>query len=163
MNNMAQNVVSDVPTFTRLIDLVSTSRATGLSDLQKSWNVLSGCPIPSKIHQIGAPAPSPSPSPSPLQTGGGGTMVVNAYVDTKAWKHYTDHGATSIKAMIGTRTMQLTQVDGKEMCLAWALKGSYFTGCNKHKDQHVRATAATTKFVHKFLDMYECSLANPQP
>jgi hypothetical protein len=151
----------DVPTFTKLIDMVSSSRATSLTDLPQAWYAKPGCPIPKKYRQAkaAAPAPAPSPSPSPSRLGGGGTMVVNANADKKIMKQYTDHGAVNITALQGGRTVEKPKVDGKELCLAWALKGACNTNC-KRKDGHVRPTTATNKLVHKFLD--NCGVANSQ-
>jgi hypothetical protein len=85
--------------------------------------------------------------------------VVNANADTKVMKWYTDHGAANITVLQGGRTVEKPKVNGKELCLAWALKGACNTNC-KHKDQHDRPTTATNKLFHKFLD--DCNVANSQ-
>jgi hypothetical protein len=159
MRHVSRGEACDVPTFSKLIDMVSSNRATSLTDLPKLWYAKPGCPKPTKLRLASAPAPAPSPSPSPARLAVGGAMVVNANADTKIMKRYTDHGATNITAMQGDRTVEKPKIDGKELCLAWALKGACNTNC-KRKDGHVRPTAAINKLVHKFLD--DCGVANSQ-
>ena len=142
------------PTFATVVGLVRTTRISSLSPLPAAWYSMLSCPQPSGPVGILPPATAPAQ----LRTGGGGTTgpEVNAHADRRLMARFRGCGHANISDMVGTHTVTYPKQGGKDVCMAWALKGSCAANCRR-KDQHVRYNQATMTALHKFLD--DCGVA----
>jgi hypothetical protein len=65
-------------------------------------------------------------------------------------KRFGESGHQTITAMIGDRKLEYPKQGPKQICMAWALKGSCPANCRR-ADMHVRYNADTVKALNKFL------------
>jgi hypothetical protein len=157
LNQLNATGNATVPTFSQVINLVSTFRADSLSPLPQSWYTLAGWQMVRGYVAVTRGASAPSPRPGTAALNG---PVVNAHADTRLMQRYKDAGFASITAMVGGRQLEYPKHANKPVCMSWALKGSCSAGC-KRAAQHVRYGSAVVTALHRFLD--ECGVANPQP
>ena len=84
---------------------------------------------------------------------------VNPSPDTSLMTRIKDSGHASIKSMIGNHNVTVPKVGGKEICLAWALRGACSSNC-KRKDQHKQCSRDTVSKIHALMDT--CGVAGVQ-
>jgi hypothetical protein len=159
---VANGAPATVPTFTDLIEAVTTHRALGLSPLPGHWrSLLLGTPPSGRGS---AAQRSPPATPATAAAGlrgvaGGSVAAVNPHADQRLMTRFKDSGHPTITAMVGNLQLEYPKQGGKPVCMAWALKGSCSSNC-KRATQHVRYSLETVKALHKFLD--DCGVANSQ-
>ena len=61
--------------------------------------------------------------------------------------------------MIGSNTVEVPKMGGKDICLSWALKGTCSGNC-KRKDQHKTYSRDINQKLHAL--MTACGVAQPQ-
>jgi hypothetical protein len=144
-----------VPTYTKVVELVQTYRASSLSPLPAHWYAMVDCP---KTGQGGSKATPPT-APASMRNTESSVAVTNAHADSRLLARYRGSGHPSITALIGGRSLDYPKREGTPICMAWALKGACSTNC-KRAHQHVRYSQAVIQATHKFLD--DCGVVNPQ-
>lgn len=143
------------PDFARIISQVESFRAQSLSPLPNQWYA----------NFQGAPQ-GPSRNPTETGGGGGGTLrqatgtvpQTNARADEGLLRRFRECGHQSIKSMIGDHAVEVPKINGKEICLSWALRGSCSGNC-KRKDQHKNYSRDVVQKIHALMDA--CSVAHP--
>ena len=148
---------SPAPTFSDLINKVTSSVVGSLSPLPHAWY--------GNLHgntrgRIGGGSQGGPGGTSPLREQSGMVKQVNAHADQGVLNRFRGYGHTSIKTILGDHEVVMPKHAGNDICLTWALKGECSNGC-KRKAQHVRYGQAVTRQVHAMLDA--CGVANPQP
>jgi hypothetical protein len=131
-----------VPDFAHIVEKVVTHRASALCELPAGWY--------SKVKGL------PSTEATESRTGGlreqsGTTPRVNPSPDTSLMNRFKDCGHASIKSMIGSHGVTVPKIAGKEICLAWALRGSCSSNC-KRKDQHKQYSRDVVSKIHALMD-----------
>lgn len=149
----ASGLAPAIPTFDRLIQLVSSHRASSLAALPHSWYLLPGAP---KKEQ---PPASPAPSQGTHGSGGSSASVVNAHANEAIKRRFKDSGHSTIGSMMQGHTVDIPKHANKPICLAWALRGSCHSNC-KRAAQHVRYGNATITAINAMLDT--CGVAASQ-
>ena len=132
-----------VPTFQDIVSKVETHRASALCELPAGWY--------SKVKGL-----PPSREEKESRTGGlreqtGTAPRVNPSPDESLMNRFKECGHASIKSMIGNHSVAVPKVGGKEICLAWALRGTCSGNC-KRKDQHKQYSRDTVAKVHALMD-----------
>lgn len=144
-----------IPDFSRLIDLVSTSRASSLSALPAHWYNMLSSSLPAATRNPAVPLTAPAA----VRESAVAVPVVNTRADARLVQRFTDTGHQTIKAMTGDRQIAIPKHNGKEVCLTWAFKGACQSNC-KRKALHVAYNRATISGLHEF--MTACGVA-PAP
>jgi hypothetical protein len=138
-----------VPAFTHIIEKVETCRAAALCTLPATWYT--------KVKTIPPPAPGPEGrTGGGLREQAGLTPRVNPNPDASLMARFRDCGHASIKSMIGDHNVEYPKVAGKEICLAWALRGTCSSSC-KRKDQHKQYSRDVIAKIHALMD--SCGVA----
>ena len=141
----------DVPTFGGVKAKVLTYRAESLSTLPAAWYTLVDAPKSNRRQ---------SATPSSTRQRAGMDPTFNAHADQALMNRYQAAGHSTITGMLEGHDVTIPQHAGKDVCLAWALKGSCSAMC-KRKAAHVRYSRDTIKSIHKVLD--DCGVPNSQP
>jgi hypothetical protein len=141
-----------VPTFVRLIELVASFRASTLSPLPGHWYTMATCPKPGSVARASVPATAPDA----VRAAANAVAVVNTHPDRALVQRFKDSGHRNISGMIGDRTVAFPKHNGKDVCLAWALKGSCMSNC-KRATNHAKYGTATNRALHALLT--QCELA----
>ena len=139
------------PTFNHILTKVLTYRVASLSPLPSPWYLLTGAP---KILQGRRSEPETSPRGQ-----AGAVPTFNAHADSLLMRRFRDSPFSKISEMTAGHEATIPKHNGKEVCLAWALKGSCSASCRR-KDQHVRYPPAVMTKLHQLLTT--CGVANPQ-
>jgi hypothetical protein len=143
------------PTFQTVIGLVVTYRANGLSPLPPPWYLALGGPVG---RAAGGVPSAPLTAPIDMRVNTPSAQVVNPHADRRLMNRFRDCGHSAISAMIGTHSVVYPKQGGKDICLAWALKGSCSSNCRRVA-QHTRYNAATMAALHTLLDV--CGVPSP--
>ena len=134
-----------IPTFDHLIDRVLTHRVSGLSMLPASWYLMI---------QAGAPQVSGSSTSSSSSTAGnaGVTRVptFNSWADESLMERFRGSRFQTVSELLEAASGEEPKVNGKSVCLTWALKGTCSAKCKRGK-QHSRYPPAVVKKLHQFL------------
>jgi hypothetical protein len=141
-----------VPMFDKVLGLVATQRAQGLTSLPTHWYTMVGCPKP---RQLGVTS-TPATAPPEMRVAASGVSAVNSHSDRRLVTRFKDSGHPTITAMVGDRKLEFPKQGGQAICVQWALKGTCSAAC-KRASQHVRYNADTVKALHKFMD--DCGVA----
>ena len=122
----------DVPSFNSILTKVLTHRAASLSPLPSPWHLMAGAP---KV--LGSRREAPEASPR-RQAGAVATLITHP--DTLLMSRFRDSAFSKISEMAAGHEGSIPKHAGKEVCLAWALKGACSASCRR-KEQHVRYPA----------------------
>jgi hypothetical protein len=139
-----------VPDFKSLLRRVATHRAADLNSLPSLWYDMVNCPQKKTVGPSRAPTLTPATAPLAMRVPSSGTSGVNPHVDRRLMKRFGESGHQTITAMIGDRKLEYPKQGPKQVCMAWALKGSCPANCRR-ADMHVRYNADTVKALNKFL------------
>jgi hypothetical protein len=132
-----------VPDFNHIIEKVETYRASALCPLPATWySHIKGLPQDDEERK---------PRANPLREATGATPRVNPNPDDSLMTRFKDCGHSSIKSMIGNHTVAVPKIAGKEICLAWALRGACSGNC-KRKDQHKPYSRDVVAKIHTLMD-----------
>ena len=99
-----------------------------------------------------------APEASPRRQAGA-VATFNAHPDTLLMSRFRDSSFSKISEMAAGHESSIPKHAGKEVCLAWALKGACSASCRR-KEQHVRYPANVMTKLHEFLTT--CGVTNPQ-
>jgi len=151
----------DVPKFEKIVHAVTSHRASCLAEVPHSWYA----PLESrdKAEKTGTKKKAPADGgggSSPLRDQSGTSPVTNARADSTLMGRFRDSGHATITSMMAGKGATVPQVNGKDICLSWALKGSCNSNC-KRKEQHINYSRAVVQGLHALMDT--CGVANPQP
>ena len=133
-----------VPDFKHIIEKVETSRAAALCTLPATWYTKVKTTPPPEAGREGRPGGG-------LREQAGLVPRTNPSPDAGLMARFRDCGHASIKSMIGNHNVEYPKVAGKEVCLAWALRGSCSGSC-KRKDQHKQYSRDTVAKIHALMD-----------
>ena len=140
-----------VPDFSRIVSMVETHRASALCELPAGWY--------SKVKGLPPTRDDKDTRSSGLREQTGTAPRVNPSPDSSLMTRFKDCGHASIKSMIGNHNVTVPKVGGKEICLAWALRGACSSNC-KRKDQHKQCSRDTVSKIHALMDA--CGVAGVQ-
>jgi len=151
----------DVPKFEKIVHAVTSHRASCLAEVPHSWYA----PLESrdKAEKPGTKKKAPADGgggSSPLRDQSGTSPVTNARADRALMGRFRDSGHATITSMMAGKGATVPQVDGKDICLSWALKGSCNSNC-KRKEQHINYSRSVVQGLHALMDT--CGVANAQP
>ena len=141
------------PDFVHITNAVGSSRVTTLSAVPAAW--YSYLPAAQRPN---VPEPRQDRQDPRHTTGSAG--VFNSNADSRLIERFRCTGFTRISEMTNGHDVKAPKVNGKEVCLVWALKGSCSTSC-AHKDLHNRYSRETINKIHTLMD--DCGVANSQP
>ena len=131
-----------IPDFQRIKSAVTSLRADSLSAYPSTWKRLL-TPSPA--------TPSTGPSRSPPRA-----ATFNSDADQELMNRFAASEYTSVGTMMDGKGCTIPRVNGKQVCLVWALKGACTSGC-KRKDVHVRYSAGINKAIGALLT--KCGVA----
>ena len=135
------------PTFQNAIDKVTSFRADSLSTLPNSWYALMD--IPARPAGSGTQQEGTGGTPT-LREAAGVIGGRNAHADAGLTGRFANSGHSSLKALMEGHTVTVPKQGGKDVCLAWALKGSCSRQCRR-ADMHTRYTTATVRKLNQLL------------
>ena len=138
-----------VPDFSRIRDQVRTFRAGALAPLPHPWYT----------HIKKADTPQKTATPSARDQAGAGPRV-NSNADSRLMTRFRDSGFPSIGKMLEGHEVTIPKHAGKDVCLAWALKGQCSSGC-KRQESHKSYPRSVVAKIHELMDT--CGVANSQP
>ena len=148
----------DVPTFAQVKSLVLSFRVHSLSPLPTSWYSLVEAPTTDRDK---AKAPSSTPSAGSAREQAGVVPTFYTQADRTLLNRFHDSEHNTISQLLaGKGDDIIPQLNGKPVCLSWALKGQCSATC-KRKEQHKPLSRAVNQKIHAMLDT--CGVANPQP
>ena len=131
-----------VPTFENLIDKVLTHRVSSLSMLPAPWYLMI---------QAGAPSRAGTPGAAPSVADTAGVIATfNSWADESLLERFRGCRFNTISELSEAATTEQPKINGKPVCLTWALKGSCSSKCKRGK-QHVRYPPNVIKKIHQFL------------
>ena len=139
-----------VPDFTRIQSAVHTYRASSLGQLPASWFGM--------IESDSSGGRGSNQSTTPRQASGS-APTFNAHADRDLMRRFRDSGHTTISAMMNGHDVQVPKVNGKNVCLIWALKGECSSAC-KRAAQHTRYNASTVRAINNL--MTRCGVGEAQ-
>ena len=147
LNRLARSTAAarpGCPDFHLIQNKVETFRASSLSPLPVSWYSLVDAPSPASDSR-----PNREQARSPAGRAGA-IPTFNSWADSALMARFRDSGFSSIKAMMEGKDVAIPKKEGKNVCLAWALKGGCGSGC-KRGDMHVEYKRDTNQALNKFL------------
>lgn len=149
LNQKAVDDTTTEPTFQHIKDKVLSFRADALSPLPPSWYAKMNMPPAQRGSGMAGAPEQVDGRPTMRGTAGvvGGT---NAHADQALLARFAGCGHTSIKELMEGHTTTIPKQGGKEVCLAWALRGSCTRACRR-ADMHVRYSAATVRKLNQLL------------
>ena len=154
VHRMALDDRSNCPTFAEIINKAATHRVSSLAMIPHSWyGNLEGGGGKKK-------AKDSDGSGSPLRDQAGTAPRVNPRPDTALMARFANSGHTSITAMIGSHNVEYPKINGKDVCMAWALKGNCSNNCRR-AEMHINYGRPVIQKLHALMDA--CGVANPQP
>ena len=139
--------------FAAILSKVLTYRVASLSPLPSPWYLMAGAP---KIYRQ---RPTGQGSEAGPRSQSGAVATFNAHPDSLLMQRFRDSEFSKISDMLSGRDVTIPKHAGKDVCLAWALKGSCSARCSR-KEQHVRYGPRVLSQLHELLTT--CGVANPQ-
>jgi hypothetical protein len=139
----AGTTAGDVPDFMDIVRKVETHRASALCELPAGWY--------SKVKGLPSSRDEPESRTGGLREQTGTAPRVNPSPDSSLMNRFKDCGHASIKSMIGNHSVTVPKISGKEICLAWALRGTCSGNC-KRKDQHKQYSRDVVAKIHALMD-----------
>ena len=146
MQNKGANVAGVmVPTFEDLIDKALTHRVSGLSMLPASWHLM----IQAGAPQVRNPTSATSGSTA-ANAGVTRVPTFNAWADEALMERFRSGRLQTISESVEAASGDKPKVNGRTVCLTWALKGTCNAKCKRGK-QHVRYPPAVVKKIHQLM------------
>ena len=121
-----------VPTFEDLIDKALTHRVSGLSMLPASWCLM----IEAGAPQVRDPSTATSGSTA-ANAGVTRVPTFNTWADEGLMERFRSSRFQTISELVEAASGDEPKINGKPVCLTWALKGTCSAKCKRGK-QHVR-------------------------
>ena len=135
------------PDFRGIVAKVESFRAHSLSTLPAGWyDLLQG----RKGAGQETGARTPAAEAGNLRQLTGTVPTVNPRADLGLLQCFRECEHTTISAMIGSNTVEIPKMNGRDICLSWALKGTCSGNC-KRKDQHKTYSHDTHNKLHALM------------
>ena len=140
-----------VPTFSHIINKVTTYRAQSLSPLPALWYHLVNAP---KVASEGT-----AQRPSSQRDSIGAASRFNTHADRDLLERFRGANHSTISGLLEGHDVSIPKHSGKPVCLTWALKGSCSSACRRASN-HVRYSRDTNQALHRLLT--DCGVPEQQ-
>ena len=148
-----------VPDFQHIVNKVLTFRVNVLSTLPATWYAHLKTNDWTVVGASGKKTASGSGTDGALREQSGTASRTNPSPDQALLTRYKDSGHASIRSLIGDHSVTPPKVNGQEICLMWALRGSCTSSC-KRKAMHKTYSRDVNQKIHALLDTCGVAAAN---
>ena len=155
---MGNGPAPQLPTFSHILKQVTSFRVEALSPLPSSWYLKLEVPNPAS-RRAGQERGGPANAGGAQGARAGVTPTFNSRADRVLARRFRESDFTTLSAMMDGKEVEIPKHNGKDVCLAWAIKGECSAGCRR-AEQHVNYSRATLQKIGQL--MTACGVPDPQ-